>query len=72
MTVLQQHDDLAAQRKSHPAWRLLAADNAPLVLSFLDRVFLAPNVRQLPGPELVEALDDHLLAVRVGDPNSYP
>ena len=32
-------------RQSHPAWRLLRSDHAPLVASFLQRVFIAPNVR---------------------------
>jgi hypothetical protein len=72
MTVVDQHDKLAAQRRGHPAWRLLSADNAPLVLGFLQRVFLEPNVRQLPGPELIEALDDHLYALRTVDPRAYP
>ncbi|WNV74346.1 hypothetical protein [Geodermatophilus sp. DSM 44513] len=34
MTVVQQHDDLVAQRRSHAAWKLLAADNAPLIIGF--------------------------------------
>jgi flagellar motility protein MotE (MotC chaperone) len=71
-TALEQHDDLAGLRRAHPAWRLLSADNAPLVLGFLDRVFLTPNVRVLPGPELYEALDDHLYALRAADPSAYP
>lgn len=32
-------------RQSHRAWRLLRSDHAPLVASFLHRVFIAPNVR---------------------------
>jgi Protein of unknown function (DUF3375) len=48
-----------SRRRDNAAWRLLVADNAPLILGFLDRVFLTPNVRQMPGPELVDALDDH-------------
>ncbi|MPQ99597.1 DUF3375 family protein [Modestobacter sp. I12A-02628] len=64
MDVVQQHDDLLAQRRNHSAWKLLVADNAPLVIGFLDRVFLTPNVRQLPGPELTEALEDHLHPLR--------
>jgi flagellar motility protein MotE (MotC chaperone) len=71
-SALQQHDDLAGLRRTHPAWRLLSADNAALILGFLDRVFLTPNVRVLPGPELHEALDDHLYALRAGDPSAYP
>lgn len=30
-------------RREHPAWRLLCSEHAPLVASFLHRVFIAPN-----------------------------
>ena len=41
---------LEALRRHHPAWRLLRSDHAPLVASFLHRVFVAPNVRVMqPG-----------------------
>ena len=30
--VAQQHDEMAAQRRNNPAWRLLVAENAPLIL----------------------------------------
>jgi Protein of unknown function (DUF3375) len=49
---------LEALRRQHPAWRLLAAEHAPLVASFLQRVFIAPNVRVMAQTELVEALND--------------
>jgi len=55
---------LEALRQNHPAWRLLRAHHAPLVASFLQRVFIQPNVRQLPRAELVEALEDELFALR--------
>ncbi len=51
-------------RQNHPAWRLLCAKHAPLVASFLHRVFLAPNVRILSQADLVEALEDELFALR--------
>jgi hypothetical protein len=70
--VVQQHDELASQRRNNAAWRLLVADHAPLILGFLDRVFLTANARQLPGPELVDALDDHLWALRGADSQVYP
>ncbi len=34
-------------RQRHPAWRVLRSDHAPLVVSFLQRVFIAPNVREM-------------------------
>ena len=51
-------------RQNHPAWRLLCAHHAPLVAGFLHRVFIAPNVRNLPQADLVESLEDELFALR--------
>lgn len=51
-------------RQNHPAWRLLRAQHAPLVASFLHRVFIVPNVRILSQADLVEALEDELFALR--------
>ncbi len=51
-------------RQSHPAWRLLRSDHAPLVASFLHRIFIAPNVRVLSQADLAEALEDELFALR--------
>ncbi|MEK6698700.1 MAG: DUF3375 domain-containing protein [Nitrospirota bacterium] len=51
-------------RQSHPAWRLLRSDHAPLVASFLQRVFIAPNVRVMAQADLAEALEDELFALR--------
>jgi hypothetical protein len=55
---------LDALRARHPAWRLLRSDHAPLVASFLHRVFVAPNVRVMGVADLAEALDDELYALR--------
>jgi hypothetical protein len=51
-------------RQSHPAWRLLRSDHAPLLASFLHRVFVAPNVRLMAQADLVEALEDELFGLR--------
>lgn len=51
-------------RESHPAWRLLRSDHAPLVASFLQRVFVAPNVRVMAQADLAEALEDELFVLR--------
>lgn len=51
-------------RKNHPAWRLLCSDHAPLVLSFLERTFIAPNVRVMAQADLTEALEDELFFLR--------
>ena len=46
------HANLSALRDRHPAWRLLASTHAPLVVSFLRRVFMAPNVRVISEADL--------------------
>ncbi|MBN0039452.1 DUF3375 domain-containing protein [Cellulosimicrobium cellulans] len=58
-----QHDDVDSLRRSSAAWRLLRADTAPLVLSFLGTLFVEDNVRAIPESELVARLDDHLWAI---------
>lgn len=52
-------------RTHHPAWRLLRSDHAPLVASFLQRVFVTPNVRVMAAADLAEALEDELYALRL-------
>jgi len=61
---------LDALRRQHPAWRLLVADHAPLIASFLQRVFVEPNVRVMAQSALVEALEDTLFGLReqLGEP----
>jgi len=54
------YQQLLAQRRAHPAWRLLAADHAPMIASFLHRSFVVPNVRTIARQQLASQLDDHL------------
>lgn len=63
------YEQLDFLRNQHPAWRLLRAKHAPLVASFLYRVFVLPNVRNVSQAELTEALEDTLFTLReqVGD-----
>lgn len=58
-----QYEDISFLREHDPAWRLLRADNAPLVLSFLNRVFVEGNARSIPATELAGDLDDELYAL---------
>jgi len=51
-------------RQSHPAWRLLRSDHAPLLAGFLRRVFIVPNVRVMAQADLAEALEDELFFLR--------
>ena len=64
---------LATLRLHHPAWRLLRSEHAPLVASFLQRVFVVPNVRVIAAADLAEALEDELFALRLqlGE-NAFP
>jgi len=64
---------LEALRKNHPAWRLLMADSAPMVASFLHRGFIARNLRTISQQELAAKLEDYLfhLRERLGE-DSYP
>ena len=55
---------IEALRHQHPAWRLLAAEHAPLIGSFLHRAFITPNARVMAQSDLVEALEDTLFGVR--------
>ena len=67
------YEALDTLRHHHPAWRLLRADSAPLVASFLQRIFIAPNVREIAQADLLEALDDELYALRERlGADSYP
>ena len=70
LSVVSSVDEIAWLRDNSPAWRLLRADNAPLVLSFLHRVFVADNVRSISVTELASRLDDelHALNQRGGEP----
>ncbi|MFC3609118.1 DUF3375 family protein [Stutzerimonas tarimensis] len=52
--------ELVALRQHHPAWRLLRADHAPLIVSFLQRTFVEPNLRSVGEHSLASRLDDLL------------
>ncbi|MCC5857153.1 MAG: DUF3375 domain-containing protein [Ectothiorhodospiraceae bacterium] len=58
------HDYLHRLRRTHPGWRLLQADHAPMVIAFLHRCFVEPNVRVLAASELENALEDYLFHLR--------
>ncbi len=59
--------------KIHPSWRLLRAENAPLILSFLDKAFVQPNVRFMTQANLVSKLEDTLYQLRISEgAESFP
>jgi hypothetical protein len=65
-------DELDRLWERHPAWRLLRARNAPLVLSFLGRFFVDENRGAISAGQLVTALDDHLYDIHRTAPERYP
>ncbi|HXL89807.1 MAG TPA: DUF3375 domain-containing protein [Streptosporangiaceae bacterium] len=64
-------DEIAWLKGNSPAWRLLSADSAPLVLSFLHRVFVQDNVRAISAAELTSRLEDELYALNEAG-HKYP
>jgi len=66
------HDTLDRLRQSHPAWRILVADHAPLILSFLDLAFIQPNRRVIHAAELTAHLNAYLDQLRETYPDRYP
>lgn len=59
------YDTIEMLRERHPAWRLLRADNATLILAFLGRFFVEGNRGATGEAELASALDDELHAANV-------
>lgn len=57
------YDELVSLRSNSPAWRLLRADNAPLVLSVLGRIFVTENARSISATDLTAQVDDELYAL---------
>lgn len=55
----------------HPAWRLLRARNAPLVLSFLGQYFIEDNRGAVAAGQIVAALDDHLYTIHRSTSERY-
>lgn len=64
-------DDLDRLWQRHPAWRLMRARNAPLVLSFLGTYFVDGNRGAVPASQLISALDDYLYELHRSEPERY-
>ncbi|MDR3382263.1 DUF3375 domain-containing protein [Cupriavidus basilensis] len=62
--MILDYETLEQLRLAHPAWRLLRSEHAPLVASFLQRVFIASNQRGMAQADLAEALEDELFSLR--------
>lgn len=57
------HEAIDALRTRHPAWRLLRANNASLILSFLGDFFVENNRGASSASVVAAALDDQLYAL---------
>lgn len=66
-------DEIRMLADTSPAWRLLRARNAPLVLAFLGRHFVEDNAGARSQSELVEALDEllHVVNARLPEGEGY-
>ncbi|MEI2778611.1 MAG: DUF3375 family protein [Tetrasphaera sp.] len=62
------HDEIAFVREHSPAWRLLRADSAPLVLAALGQVFIVDNIRTIAESDLLPRVDDVLYAANAAAP----
>jgi hypothetical protein len=67
-----EYEEIEALRRHSPGWRLLRADNAPLILSFLDKIFVAGNIRSISATDLVGRLDDELHALNERLDGGFP
>lgn len=66
------HAEIRRLRERNPAWRMLRADHAPLLLSFLGRFYVESGNGASPEGQLVDALDDELYALNAESPDAPP
>lgn len=68
------YEAIDALRERHPAWRLLRAGNASLILSFLGGFFVDSNRGATAASEVAAALDDHVygLNAKISTGNGEP
>jgi len=65
--------DLINTRKTHPSWRLMTAENGPLIAGFLDSVFRENNIRSIEEAELSMRLEDYLYSLsEAGADQEFP
>ena len=58
--------DAVERLQASSAWKLLRADNAPLILAFCGRHFVEQNHGATPATALADALDDLLYSLNAG------
>ena len=62
------HEVISYLRSNSRAWKLLRADNAPLILSVLGTIFILDNARTLSESDLIARVDDYIYAINAGLP----
>ncbi|VAZ91249.1 hypothetical protein LAUMK35_01552 [Mycobacterium pseudokansasii] len=63
-----EYEAINSLRERHPAWRLLRAGNATLILSFLGVFFVEDNRGACPASQVAAALDDYVYALNTEIP----
>ena len=63
---------LSQLRKYHAAWRLLAADSAAFVASFLYKTFILNNRRSISNSDLTDELENHIYVITQKHPDQAP
>ena len=63
---------LAQIRQKSAAWRLLNAQHAPLIIDFLNSVFIANDRRSISHPEVVSLLEDYLHELKILSQDDAP
>jgi len=64
---------LESLKNNHPAWRLLNAEKSPFVISFLNRVFIEPQLRGIKESQLREKMEDYILHLNsIYGEDAYP
>ena len=61
-TEFMSYENLRSLRMRHAAWRLLRADQAPFIASFLYAQFIEPHRRGIAEEELIDRLGDALFS----------
>ena len=65
--------DLINMKKNHSSWRLMTAENGPLIMAFLDYAFRENNLRSIEEAELSMRLEDYLYDLKdAGAEQDFP
>lgn len=65
------HDNLTTLFKNHNSFRIIRADTAPLILSFLNQVFKEDNKSSIREQQLTIQLEDFLIGLKKDNESQY-